>query len=222
MAYGICKAKNIDSVVGTYEGMEIQPNAEFTVPDLDRPKWMISDTVYAAIASGKLQIGDASGYYTDKTQQWNIVIDNIGIPVTSMPPFADPLYRTKMDATSSVITISANSSQVTDFYITEERYVAGGKLIVTGAQIGDYVTAEVYDKDSIIPSPYRAALCESWPSVAKYIYKMWVDPNMCNEIDTRPLNAKVSAGLYLRVTYYACAEGSDRKVAMNYYLTKKL
>lgn len=155
-------------------------------------------------------------------------------PVTISAPFAEPLYRTKMDATSEVVTIAVTNNPevpyieaVTDFLLTEEYYVSGGELGATNVQMGDYITAEVHDRDGVIPAPYRVALCENWPTVAKYIKKNWmilktVSTNASIKIDTRPLTAKVTAGLYLRVTYYAKNTGSNRQIVMNYDLTKKL
>jgi hypothetical protein len=79
------------------------------------------------------------------------------------------------------------------------------------------------DVSSLIPEAYRAALCENWPVVAKYINKHWVNPGKPGQvIDTYPLNARITAGLALRITYTASNAGSSRKVGINYFLSKKL
>jgi len=140
-------------------------------------------------------------------------------------PFSLPTFRTKLNATPAVVTISPNTNDDIQFLLTEERYATGGTLIVKNAELGDYFTAEVEDVDGIIPAPYRAALCEAWPVVSAYIEKQFVEvqgtyTNM--KIDTYPLNAKLTAGLYLCIHYYAINSGSDREVAVNYRLTKKL
>jgi hypothetical protein len=145
-------------------------------------------------------------------------------PTTEPQPFAIPAYRTKRDA-SEWTDCPANSTTTLDFLLTAERYVSGGEIIFKGAKKGDYLTAEVYDKDGVIPAPYRAALCEAHPSVATYIVKKQLKP--CEgydsfEINTYPLNAKISAGLYLRVSYVSTAETGTREVVVNYHLTKKL
>lgn len=149
--------------------------------------------------------------------------------ITKQPdptPFAQPTYRTKRNATASVLSVAPNSDGEVAFLITEERYISGGCLIVYNAQPGDYVVAEVEDIDGVIPVPYRAALCENHPVIAKYIEKEWVkaDPNgvTVHEINTYPLNAKLSAGIYLCLHYYAANSGTARQVYINYYLTKKL
>jgi hypothetical protein len=148
------------------------------------------------------------------------------------PPFATPTYRTKRSAVAALTSVAANTSEVIDFQMTAERYVSGGEILVENAELGDYVTAEVYDADSVIPSPYRAALCEAWPSVATYIEKSFITVQTpgsvtagaitVKTVDTYPLNAKITAGLYLRVTYFAVNSGLTRRVAVNYHLTKKL
>ena len=150
------------------------------------------------------------------------------VSVTALPepqPFAVPTYRTKLNATANILTVAPNTNEHIDFLLPAERYVTGGSLCVKNAELGDYIEASVSDDDEIIPSPYRAALCEAWPIVATYIEKHWVEvsgeyTNM--KINTYPLNAKVTAGLYLCIKYFAVNSGADRKVAVNYHLTKKL
>jgi len=150
------------------------------------------------------------------------------VEVKSQPdpmPFAQPTYRTKMNATSGIITIAPGANSDVQFQLTSERYVTGGSLVVHNAQIGDYIVAEVEDIDGLIPSPYRAALCEAWPVISTYIEKRWVEvqgEHTVMKINTYPLNAKISAGLYLCIHYYAVNTGSDRTLGINYDLTKKL
>ena len=146
------------------------------------------------------------------------------VEITAQPPFAQPTYRTKRDG-AAWIDCPAGTVTPLDFVLTEERYVSGGEVIFKGAQEGDYVMAEVFDLNSVIPSPYRAALCEAWPSVAKYIVKLYLKPTTdygAFTIDTYPLNAKVSAGLSLRVSYGASAAAGTRRMTVNYHLTKAL
>jgi hypothetical protein len=146
-------------------------------------------------------------------------------------PFAIPTYRTKLNATDNTITIAAGADQDIPFLLTAERYVTGGSLVVKNAQIGDYIVAEVEDNDGVIPSPYRAALCEAWPTVSTYIEKRFIevtgdttiDGNVSTmKISSYPLTAKIPAGLYLCVHYYAVNSGYARELAVNYDLTKKL
>jgi hypothetical protein len=140
-------------------------------------------------------------------------------------PFALPSFRTKLNCTPSIIDVAPDTTTAIDYQITEERYATGGTLIVHNAQLGDYVTASVYDKDGVIPAPYRPALCEAHPIVATYVEKHWVEAvsdKVLMSINTYPLNAKISIGLYLRLTYHAVGGSLDRKVAVNYKLSKKL
>lgn len=139
-------------------------------------------------------------------------------------PFANPTYRTKRSKTADLVTIAPGATVNIDFQLTEERYIHGGSIVYDGAELGDYITACVYDKDGVIPVPYRIPLCEAWPVVGEYIPGEWIDPQGSRlEINTYPLNAKITAGLYLRITYYAAGGGLvPRKVGINYFLTKKL
>lgn len=149
------------------------------------------------------------------------------VSIVENVPFAKPDYRTKRNATSSWVTCPANTTTTTDFQLTAEFYVSGGQILVKNVKEGDYISAEVYDVDEVVPAPYRSALCEAWPSVAKYIVKQWLLPTATDgydkaTVDTYPLNAKLTAGLYLRVSYHSTSESGDRAVAANYFLTKKL
>ena len=150
------------------------------------------------------------------------------VQLTSLPepqPFAQPTYRTKRDATPTWMDCLAEADTPLDFMLTQERYVSGGDILIKDAKEGDWLSAEVMDVNNVIPAPYRAALCEAHPVVASYITKMWVEPKdgyKMLTIDTYPLNAKISAGLFLRVTYHSSAVAGTRKIAVNYHLTKKL
>lgn len=151
------------------------------------------------------------------------------VQVSTLPeakPFASPDYRTKRDATPSLVTIPVGTSVSLDYVLPEERYVSGGTLIVKNAELGDYVSATIVDTLGIIPAPYRAAICENWPIVATYICNSWVEvengPLTHHAIDTYPLNAKITQALTLRLTYNSTSEGESRVACVNYNLTKKL
>jgi hypothetical protein len=157
------------------------------------------------------------------------------VAVTTMPdpaPFALPLYRTKRNAVDNLVSIQPGEFGDIDFKMLAERYVSGGAIIIENAELGDYVVATVEDVDGLIPLAYRAALCEDYPHVAAYIVKEFVHATnpgtiqaggiSVHEIDTSPLNAKITAGLYLCVEYHAVASGLTRRVGVNYRLTKKL
>jgi len=104
--------------------------------------------------------------------------------------------------------------------------VSGGELLVDNYEFGDWICASVYDKDGVIPVEDRSSLCESWPVVAQYILKKWVPPYESTYgkviIDTRPLNAKIAAGLYLAIGYHAINKGSVRTILMSFDLQKRL
>ena len=153
------------------------------------------------------------------------------VEVKERAPFAKPDYRTKMNATSAWQNFDhtiTDSKKVIDFELTAERYVTGGEILFKNSKEGDYITAEVHDVNGVIPEAYRAALCEAHPTVAQYVEKRWLVPTEVDKygklaIDTYPLNAKISAGLFLRITYHVNAsETGTRKCAVNYNLTKKL
>lgn len=229
------RIKNI-SYTDAWCGQEIISGEYYELAVAEYQTWAYNEIVIRDIANGILVVNDGSTDILDISAaiaflQGRIPIEaNITtmptVSVGSQPPFAEPSFRTKRSATPSLVTIAPGSSGTIDYYITQERYVAGGTILVSGAQFGDYATAEVRDIDGVIPSPYRAMLCENWPTVAQYIEKEWIEAHdadiAVHKIETYPLNAKITAGLYLRVTYYTTSAGSDRTIGVNYFLTKKL
>jgi hypothetical protein len=155
--------------------------------------------------------------------------------ISSMPdptPFAQPTYRTKRDAIPSLISVDPGNVGDIDYKLPTELYVSGGDIVIENAELGDYLVAYVEDMDGMIPSPYRTTLCEAWPVVAKYINKTFImvtQPGTIlagamttHTIDTYPLNAKITTGLYLCIEYHAVNSGLTRRIAVNYHLTKKL
>jgi hypothetical protein len=162
----------------------------------------------------------------------NAVLAPQNTVVASTPPFAQPTFRTKRNATGDIITVAPGADEEVQFMLASERYVSGGSLVIENAEFGDYVVAEVEDVDGVIPAPYRAALCENWPVVATYIEKEYIEVSTpgsvqtgaitVHKIQTAPLNAKITAGLYLCIHYYSVNSGLNRKLAVNYHLTKKL
>lgn len=147
----------------------------------------------------------------------------VEVSIKETPPFAKPDFRTKRNATAGWVNCEPGTTSNIDHVLQEDLYVCGGELIVDNAKKGDFVSAEVFDYFSGIPQEYRSTLCENWPTVAKYIIKQWVQPGTSTiVINTYPLNARVTAGLSLRVTYNTSQESGTRSVAVNYYLAKKL
>jgi hypothetical protein len=229
----IKKIKNAAETAKTWCGQEIQPGAYYQIQTAEESRWANDSTLLVDIANVVAVVNDGTSDITNVNDAINYLKSNIPTSVeisayeVEPPPFAQPTYRTKKDATASKVTVAPGESESADFLLTAERYVSGGTLIVKNGGFEDYVTAEVYDTDGVIPSPYRATLCENWPTVALYIVKSWLEYEgntyTAHRIDTRPLNAKITAGLYLRVTYYAANDsGSNREVLINYDLTKKL
>ena len=225
MSYFV-KVKNKDAVACTWGGLAFAANEERIIEDSDLESLRKDTQFMHDVADSLAEISSESSTFTDPIKAWDYIQGSqIEAKVVEQPeqhPFASPDYRTKMAKTPSMVNIAPGSSEVIDLVITEERHVAGGKLILKNAEFGDYVSAEVIDLNNVIPEIYRPVICENHPTVAKYVEGMWIEPGKKNEIDTKPLNAKITAGLVLRVTYYATTEGGNRSCGINYYLTKKL
>lgn len=224
----IKNTSTIEEIIFSNLNKRLAPEEIYNIPETSRIEWAHNDEVLSAIANNEVVIllNDVEIEGIDE-QISKLRKEEVTSIVKETPPFAKPDFRTKMSATTDITNCSINQSTNIDYQITEERYVSGGSCCIKNAKFGDYVTAEVYDKDGVIPEAYRASLCENWPCVAKYIEKRWVlvndeSKNINIFFDTYPLNAKISAGLYLRIAYHAINEGSTRQIIINYNLTKKL
>lgn len=218
--------KNTTSGDVVWCGQEIAASSQYTLFVDEIERWAVNSDFISKIYTKEAVINNGSNDITDPSTAVDTLKGDLPIFVQPLPPFAEPSYRTKRSKTASLTTVVAGSSAVVDFVLTQERYVSGGCVIVQNAQLGDYVTAEVYDLYGGIPVAYRAALCENWPTIARYVEGEWVkaNPNGIteHEINTHPLNAKITAGLSLRLTYFAVASGVSRIFGVNYYLTQKI
>lgn len=234
--------KNEQSQSDVYLGQLIASGAYYQIPPEDDIAFSNNSKVLQHIAESKLVVAKSSDELNDISDISEAInfLKNLTpqqvkvISQSESEPFAKPSFRTKRNATSSKVTCSVSGTQVIDFDLTEERYVVGGGLLVVNPEPGDYLTAEIMDNVSSIPDipypgvsgmTYRDVLCEDWPMVARYIEKEWV-PAISNkiyhEINTYPLNARITANLDLRVTYHATNVGVDRDIYVNYNLSKKL
>lgn len=223
---------NISGGTKTYNGIPVNHNAFLKINFVSLKAFQKLQSLRQDLLSDAVRMSadGVNDFSTTPIDNEDFLLDRL-IDINSLPenkPFASPDYRTKRDATTNKETCNINSSQMIDYVITEEKYVAGGFLIIKNAEFEDYFKASVYDKDGIIPVEYRANLCENWPVVAEYVPKEWVncvkDSNdiSTHKINTKPLNAKITAGLYLRVEYFSIDSGLSREILINYDLTKKL
>ena len=226
--YSICKIKNLTGSVTTLHGHEFAVDEIYQIPDNIRISWATSDSVLSAIYDEDFEVHSDEGAISGLSNQldWLKTYIPKTVDIASTPPFSEPTHRTKFTGCSEITSVASNNSENIDYQVTAERYVYGGSLIVENAEVGDYISACIYDKDSVIPEAYRSTLCEAWPIVATYVEKHFVPANGTShtheQICTYPLNAKITAGLYMRLTYNAIDSGSARGVGVNYKMVKKL
>ena len=225
--------KNASGGDKTWVGQLVPDTEYYEIQSVEEKQWANNSVLLTDIGSGDAIVAkDDSGTLdiTDVNDAINYLkdLDAKTVNVGTQPdpaPFAKPDYRTKLDATPTWVTCPENASTPIDFVLSSEKYVSGGEILFKDSKEGDYITAEVNDKDGVIPEAYRSATCENHPTVAEYVLKKWVFPvsgYSFYKLDTKPLNAKITPGLYLRVTYHATSEAGTRKIAVNYDLTKKL
>lgn len=221
--------KNKSGQNKVYGNVDLADGQSYSITDDELDRFRTSSALIDDLNGGLAEIWDSSASSAVKTGADGVVFlnDRLSyVDVTEQNPFGKPLYRTKCDASESLITIAPNSSQTTYYYLTEDRSVYGGTLIVKNAELGDWIRAYVNDSDGVIPLDYRESLCEDYPVVAEYISRKHVQISngdiTCMVLDYRPLIAKVTAGLYLVVEYHAVNTGVDRMAYFDYDMLKDI
>jgi hypothetical protein len=201
-------------------------NSDYTLNQTEYLKFGWDNIFLADVAAGKAKASDGSTDYTTLIEVESFLRGEMSsVNVISQPPFATPEYRIKHYKVDKVDCEANNTAEV-DFLVASEIYIYGGSAIVTNFEIGDWIEAGIYDEDEVIPEAYRAALCENWPLVASYVVGEYLLPKYAGvatfEINTKPLIAKITAGLYLKVIYHAINAGNTRSLYTNYFMLKKL
>jgi hypothetical protein len=225
------RIKNNTGASKVWVGQTIEPGAYYTIQAIELPAWRASDIVLADIASADLVVNDGFADLTESNGLKYFLGSTVEVSRLPQPqPFAEPIYRTKHNKKNGATVIPNGNAVAIDYVLTEELYVSGGTIVVKNPQYGDWISAQVYDSLGVIPEAIRAQVCENWPVVSDYILGQYLELYDSNSIwfkqgvDTRPLVAKVSAGLSLRLTYHAAnvSGAADREVLVNYFLNRKL
>lgn len=226
------KIKNLDTSAHIWCGQEIAADGTYLLGPGEAARWAINDTFCTALFGSLAQVLDEDDEAISSPLAALEALRGIisTVDVEALPPFAEPLYRTKLAATAAGVTIEPGASGNIDFTLSAERWIYGGEGLIINAEPGDWFEAQVVDANSIIPEAYRAALCEAspgWPVVNTYVIKQWVmvpgaGQNAMFKINTYPLIAKVTQGLVLRTIYHATSAGSARVVYANIHKTMKL
>jgi hypothetical protein len=148
------------------------------------------------------------------------------VEVVKLPesqPFSAPTFRTKRDSSETILEMIESETKEIILEINEERFIHGGEIVFVGSKIGDYFEAEVCDPNGVIPEDIRSTICENWPIVTKYVNRQWLpDGSGLLQVVTKPLNAKIPQGLFLKILFKTCQKLGQREFGVNYYLTKKL
>ena len=134
-------------------------------------------------------------------------------------PFATGDFDADFDAISGM----AAKGEVTsfDFLITASKiYLNGAYAFGKNIEYGDWVEMSVYDKDGIIPEPYRVAF-PNYPVIKKWVKKWYVAPNVITNVQTSYAGNPVQ-GLYLRMTYHSVGAENDVPFFINYLLHKAI
>ena len=120
--------------------------------------------------------------------------------------------RNKFDYSERAVlgVATKNSSTNLDLKITgDNEYVQGGHLLYQNANWGDYIIAQVVDKDNVLGYGSNTVLNE-------YIHKRYVHPALNTSKLEVPYAGMVPVNTYLRVIYISTGTTVDVDVAVNY------
>ena len=124
--------------------------------------------------------------------------------------------RNKFDYSEdgTIGTATKNTTTDLDFKITGNKvYVQGGQIIFKNAAWGDYITAQVVDKDNVLGSGAGTILNE-------YITKRYLHPELKKSELEVPYAGMVPQNTYLRIKYTSVGILDDVEFAVNYSLHK--
>jgi len=134
--------------------------------------------------------------------------DASGVPIIKSMPFTDAAgFRFRGVSFSGTATAEATTD--IDFQITQERYINGGRLLVSDIGDNDKITFQVVDKDNILGFGAGVVLDE--------FIKDYFVPTSGNLEVRLDYPAKLIAGLYLRLKY-TNSRTSNSSIKCNLYL----
>jgi hypothetical protein len=122
--------------------------------------------------------------------------------------------RNKFDYAEDAVlgTATKNTTTDVDYKVTDAQiYVQGGQILFQNAVWGDYITAQVVDKDNVLGYGAGTVLNE-------YIAKRYIHPDLKKSELEVPYAGEVPQNCYLRIKYTSVGTSTDVDVAINYKL----
>ena len=111
---------------------------------------------------------------------------------------------------SFIDTVTANTTKSIDYLISQDRYVNGGKLIISNMGNDDKISFQVVDKDNVLGYGANVVLDE-------FIKDFYLPLNESLNVQL-DYPAKIITGLYLRLIYTNTNLVNDATVKCNLYL----
>lgn len=124
----------------------------------------------------------------------------------------------KFDYTEHAINGTATKTTTTNIDLkitTEKTWINGGAILYKNAAWGDYITAQVVDKDNVLGYGSNVVLAE-------YITKRYIHPDEHYDEIELPYAGEIPQNTYLRIKYTSVGTSTDVDVAANYFLHKVL
>lgn len=106
-------------------------------------------------------------------------------------------------------TCTAGSTSTVDYTMTESRVLSGGEVVMTGAEIFDWV------KFQVVAANGTTVLDE-------YVEKWYINPTSGSGAISMRYAGEVQINWILRIIYNADAAGSTRSFGVNYFLHKPI
>lgn len=189
--------KNIDSISHTWGGVLLSPGVSYTCQNQgEANRFALDDNFISALSSSKAEIysdttlivGTASGvsFLTDNLR------DSDGAQLVRTRAFTNSDgFRFRGSSFSD--TVTANTTKDIDYKIAQERYINGGRLLVSNIGNDDKITFQVVDKDNVLGYGANVVLDE--------FIKDYFIPTTGNLEVRLDYPARIVANLYLRLKY---------------------
>lgn len=222
------RVKNIDTVLGIYQGMTLTAGQEYTLEVSEIKRWANDDSVLEAISNSKLQVGNDSEWITgtanqiSELSQKNVkVINDIHSSGIAEPDGHRARLKGMCKATIAAGTVNNNidyAMEQLQYQGTNKQTIFDGvEYYAKNADNFDEIKFQIVDKDGfgVLAGWYDQATFDAMGNlyvVEEFGDDVFVMPD--SHILLRFYRSQIVPGLYIRAVYNSYGT-TDVKFSMN-------
>jgi len=212
--------KNIDNILHSYNGIDIEPGGAYIIPKEELSEWANCNVLISDIATHLIIVNNGENDIQDSSQAIDYLKGLVPGSVISTPTRD---YSLDMNAIDVAVTRNAELAVVQSFDFKLENYanenyvykhLLGAMAFGQNIVHGDYVSSQIVDVDGITGYPAGTVL-------KSFVRKAFLDPiNQIGLASFAP--ASINVGLYIRINFHAMPGSGDAKIFINLNLFNKV